>query len=490
MPLIKRSSQIGVSLVEALVAMAVMGFGMLAVVGVQGTLRFNGDVSKQRGEAMRLAEHELESLRSFTTVASGGATDAEFDSIASTTSPATHSPTSTNTTFTLSRNVKLSSDKLTKMVEVTVDWVDRTGQPRQVAMHDVIARVDPMLSGFVKAQKPLTPIGRRSMRHPTIPGRAHDLSDGTSIFKPVESGTVAWVFNNSTGAITHVCSVSESSKSNSLTASGCSLLPIAAQLVAGEIRFNLRGAAKNLGSESAFKPVATADVAWVVNHASKSLVRICPVSAGSTTASLTAGDVTNGCTGAAMPVTPFDPSDATYSLIASDSEQPHWPTLPLEVKRDPAVMPNGIDATTGITCYSNVALSKYAHAISTTAQSVVEYFCIVTPISTTGWGARLHIVPAAYSDGGTAKWSTGTVAGTYRVCRYTQASTAYTTNEDHPAVYSVESSTCGTFCRPVVGNLISQNYLIIDGTKLCPTDVPADPASGNLVNSNTLQHQP
>ena len=50
------------------------------------------------------------------------------------------------------------------------------------------------------------------------------------------------------------------------------------------------------------------------------------------------------------------------------------------------------------------------------------------------------------------------------------------------------TSTCA---RP----LLNQNFLVIragDGTTAfaCPTDVPVDPAAGNLVNSNTLVHQP
>src|SRR4051794_6693571 len=63
----------GVSLVEAMVALAVMAFGMLAVVGVQSTLRLNGDIAKQRSEATRLAQETLETYRSFTSLDVGPA---------------------------------------------------------------------------------------------------------------------------------------------------------------------------------------------------------------------------------------------------------------------------------------------------------------------------------------------------------------------------------------------------------------------------------
>ena len=55
----------GVSLIEAMVALAIMGFGMLAVVGVQATLRLNADIAKQRSEATRLAQEAMEDQRAF-----------------------------------------------------------------------------------------------------------------------------------------------------------------------------------------------------------------------------------------------------------------------------------------------------------------------------------------------------------------------------------------------------------------------------------------
>ena len=52
-------------------------------------------------------------------------------------------------------------------------------------------------------------------------------------------------------------------------------------------------------------------------------------------------------------------------------------------------------------------------------------------------------------------------------------------NVDHPRNYD-----------DVSGNLTDQNFVVIPSVKHCPTDVPANPAAGDLVNSNTLQHQP
>lgn len=81
--------QRGVTLIEALVAMAVMAFGMLALVGVQSTLRVNADLAKQRAEATRLAEAQLEAARSFVAVGTGALGDTEYDNLNSIVVPQT-----------------------------------------------------------------------------------------------------------------------------------------------------------------------------------------------------------------------------------------------------------------------------------------------------------------------------------------------------------------------------------------------------------------
>ena len=62
----------GVALIEAMIAMLVMAFGTLALVGVQATLRLNSDIAKQRAEATRIGLADLERARNFISVAIGG----------------------------------------------------------------------------------------------------------------------------------------------------------------------------------------------------------------------------------------------------------------------------------------------------------------------------------------------------------------------------------------------------------------------------------
>ncbi|WP_284615252.1 prepilin-type N-terminal cleavage/methylation domain-containing protein [Aquabacterium humicola] len=472
----------GVSLVEALVAMAVMAFGMLAVVGVQSTLRFNSDMAKQRAEATRLAEQVIEAARGFNLVGTAGATDAEFDAIADL-APATVSGPEYNTTYTVVRNVTpdpaAGVRRAAVIIAATVTWTDRQGLAQAVTLRDTISRVDPVLSGMVIAPKTLTPIGRRDNRHPTIPPRAHDLGDGTSVFKPIETGTTAWMFNNTTGVITHICVVSAASTSSSFVVAPatCTALSYGGQLLAGEIRFNLRDIAQDLGNgTSAMKPVPTDTVAWVIDHATSKIVKNCTsIGTGTPTSSLT-DTLVAGCPLANAAIAPFAVTDAAYVLTAADSENPRWPVLPVEVR-----MGAGGVLSTGQpwTCFSSAASLLKTAVATAPVQMSAEYFCVISGTGVTSWSGRSELRPVGYGGLSSPKWAIGNAAYEYKVCRYTQSTLPVTTNADHPLDYT-----------SVVGNLINQNFLVISALKACPSDSAANPVTGDMVNSNTLQHQP
>ena len=66
-----RSRSQGVSLFEALVALAVMAFGILGIVGLQMSLRQNADVSKQRAEAVRIALEITDQIEKNAALAAG-----------------------------------------------------------------------------------------------------------------------------------------------------------------------------------------------------------------------------------------------------------------------------------------------------------------------------------------------------------------------------------------------------------------------------------
>ncbi|MEQ1804904.1 MAG: pilus assembly protein PilV, partial [Burkholderiaceae bacterium] len=64
-----RRAQRGTTLLEGLVAFLVLSLGMLSVVRVQTQMRLNTDVARQRSEAVRIAQEDIERLRAFSVIA-------------------------------------------------------------------------------------------------------------------------------------------------------------------------------------------------------------------------------------------------------------------------------------------------------------------------------------------------------------------------------------------------------------------------------------
>lgn len=197
----------GVSLVEALVALAVMGIGILGVVGMQSTLRQNGDLSRQRAEAVRLASEDIEAARGF---ASLGST-AQSDGFADIGLPATSVVTAAqqanaNTAYTIRRTVPVIGAEGTRTLVADVEWADRTGEAQRIRLATTIAAVAPELAGSVSIPAQTGALQRPLGRNPAIPvGAVMQTGGSTSVFTPPNTTDVTWTFNNVTGEITRIC---------------------------------------------------------------------------------------------------------------------------------------------------------------------------------------------------------------------------------------------------------------------------------------------
>ncbi len=204
----------GFTLVEAMVAMLVMAFGMLAIAGFQTTMSRNSDVAKQRTEAVRLGQREIERLRAFETVVSDVNRFDYVDDVVN--GNRTLSPTdgayTTNTTYTvtwaLTRDGSAAAvgTDLQKWIRVDVAWSDRTGQAQSVTLRSVIARNDPVDLGTIFNNPGGTRTRLPKNRHIDIPYPAVDIGGGKSGFTPPGNPGYFYVFDNTTGNIEKVCS--------------------------------------------------------------------------------------------------------------------------------------------------------------------------------------------------------------------------------------------------------------------------------------------
>lgn len=239
--------QRGVSLVEALVALAVMSIGMLALVGVQSTMRLNSDLAKQRTEATRIASEEIELVRSFTSMGVvNGQPGVSYDEIVDRVIESYQAPGGIgNTSYRVVRNVTDLPGSAQKVVSVQVQWVDRTNQPQTVTLDSAISGAAPTLGAMLVVPFRDSAVSRSQGRHISIPEGAVDLGNGYSRFQPPGSTGVGWYFNNLTGVL-RVCAADVDDYTT------CPL----ATLVSGTVQFHIASATTAADAEAPRGPVS------------------------------------------------------------------------------------------------------------------------------------------------------------------------------------------------------------------------------------------
>ena len=179
----------GFTLLEALVALAVVSIGLMGVVRLQGLMVRYADVSKQRSEATRLAQQQIETLRSYTTI-EVAAGQLSWNGLAG-----GNDSTSTNADFARTWTLSGSSSDPLRRVSVNVAWNDRAGEAQNVTLNSVISKTDPSdvgLLGFPLPQN--TTLKRPKNRNLNIPVPALDLGGGKSVYQLANNFAV--VFSN------------------------------------------------------------------------------------------------------------------------------------------------------------------------------------------------------------------------------------------------------------------------------------------------------
>ena len=131
-----RSNARGFTLIEALIALLVLSFGMLAIAGFQVTLTRSSDIAKQRSEATRLAQQKMEELRTYGQVAADPASPPAHkfnytENVVSYTVATPERPVvgpdiiTSNATFTRTWSVTQNAADTEKQINVVVGWDDR-----------------------------------------------------------------------------------------------------------------------------------------------------------------------------------------------------------------------------------------------------------------------------------------------------------------------------------------------------------------------------
>lgn len=261
------TQQRGIALIEAMVALLIVSFGALGLVGMHLFLNRNADVAKQRSEAARLAQAEMEAMRVYRTI--GTSSDALFwtniikndTTAAAVTTGTASNPYTSNTTYALQRSVPASDPSAGKYkeVQVRVTWLDRSGENQAIVFKSVMNGVDPSTAVSLSIVPNGSNVRDTLGRNVSIPIPSKNLGDGTSAFKPRSDGTTLVVFDNATGLIKKICTIAQDTQSaqikspeSTLTRSNCTEKN--AYLLSGYIRFKTGNLPPNFNPIDAINP--------------------------------------------------------------------------------------------------------------------------------------------------------------------------------------------------------------------------------------------
>ena len=226
-------SQRGASLLESLIAFVVLAASTVAVAHLQGRFRLDGDLARQRSEALRIGEAEIEALRTFSAMATAPGVRS-YAAIAD----ARTTVAAGNANYRVVRSIDAVAGS--KNASVRVGWTDRAGAAREIELASVIAAIDPAYAGALGLGAGAVPAVSRGAlgRSPTVPVDARDLGNGRSVWKPTAAAAIAVVFDNDSGDIVASCSVAATTAARDLSAADLAGCTAGRRLlVGGAIRF-------------------------------------------------------------------------------------------------------------------------------------------------------------------------------------------------------------------------------------------------------------
>ncbi|MEY2891181.1 MAG: hypothetical protein RJA98_1089 [Pseudomonadota bacterium] len=374
----------GTSLLEVLVSLLVLAVGLLGLAKWQVQGRHEADIARQRSEATRLAQEDLETARAYASVQAAAASGApSFDALGSRTATS-QAEASPNTEFTLQRQAPADAALPLKWPALSVAWADHQGGSQDLQLATALAAIDPAWSGALVVQNARQRTPGRGGRAPGLPPiSVRKLGDGRSAFKPSSDATVAWVADTVTGQILSVCDngIQAMQQVDDIPAAlltDCHDAP--GQLLTGLLRWSL-----------AVPPSLNA-----ANDLPLAL------------------QMKVQTTGGPYPAAPVCVSEAKKLVRFNTAVGPTTVEVPLLA--EPGFLGQGAWTALG--------------------ERYVRYLCLVSPAGTPpSWSGRSTVLPQG--------WGIGTAATQYKVCRITtdlDGSGAIDHNDEHPSSYSAVDS--------------------------------------------------
>ena len=379
-PLTRGRGQLGTSLLEALVAFLVLAIGMLTVARMQSPMRLNSELARQRSEAVRLGQEDLESMRAFSVVQATHSTRSYADVSNAVRTVDAAAGYASNTRYRLTRQIDAGSAALgarAKDAAVTVSWQDRSGAEQHIVLHSIIVGSDPSLTGALRIGHSRSGVNGALGRSPRIPLGARDLG-GRSVFKPVSDGSVALLFDNLTGLVIGRCT--------------------------------------DINPATATRHLSSADLVGCdanVGHLLTGVVRFTSAS-------------------------PPDPSVADEAppmatTVALTLRGGPYPTLPLCLSEVMKTVTYTSRASHQIDAVPLSALPAYVDVATwhDTGKRHLAYTCVVYSQPNGKWSGRVSLVPSG--------WSLGVRATDRRVCRFSadrDGSGTVDANIEHPPVHT------------------------------------------------------
>jgi Tfp pilus assembly protein PilV len=536
----------GFALIEALISLLVVAFGMLAIGAFHFTLSRASDVAKQRTEATRIAQSEIDRARSFVSRGADGAPGdwrlTYTEDLAVGTSLVTNiTGPMTNTTF--QRQMVISQPSLPvsaggesyRWINVTVTWADRTGVGQSVSLSTAVSDGESSSLGSLANGGSAATTLRPKNRNINVPYPAVNLAGGlTSAFAP-PPGTTIFVFDNNSGEVTQSCrptayAISAITRGGTtatattatthpfttgtvLTIVGATPAGYNGQVtvsgVAPGISFDYT-VANGLTSPATLSGATATRVVTLTDGIDLSTVAGLTCTTLSTRAYLVSGYVRFKTQGAAATAANIDDPNELR-----DDTRPLADTVYNSATNTFTSQPVTITSTsTGYApaayeCYaqrqltvrnnnpptgspSDITIAEGAPVpsgySSTNVPRFIAYTCVVTPIDHDSNAATAPIWSGEVTLNPAAGWTfgsgTGLTLASDNVGRLCRLSSDYNQNA------SLSNSEHPRFYRQVRGTLDNQNYLVVNGRDACPTDVASDPANANYLDTNAPQHQP